>query len=274
MGLSMKRIGSLADLEPFPAAITPANWTALIPAAGRGTRLDHPGPKVLFPVLGRPLIEWMIELLRPYCARFVVVLAPTEREVVAPAIARLLPSDAYRIALQHAPNGMADAIDQARDLVATPHVLVTWGDQITLRPETVARCMRAHEHRPGALLTLPTLVRPEPYIHFQRDADDRLVAVLQAREGEIDQPVGESDAGLFLFATSTLFSLLREARQNFAPGRATREFNLLPLLPLFELGPGSVMSLRILDDEETLGVNTRAEGDRAAAILRRRGEPV
>ncbi|MCI0668273.1 MAG: hypothetical protein L0Y38_04020 [Methylococcaceae bacterium] len=31
------------------------NWTAVIPAAGKGSRLGHPLPKILFPVLERPI---------------------------------------------------------------------------------------------------------------------------------------------------------------------------------------------------------------------------
>ena len=41
--------------------ISPECWTAIVPAAGRGSRLGFDQPKILFPVAGRPILDWLLE---------------------------------------------------------------------------------------------------------------------------------------------------------------------------------------------------------------------
>ena len=54
----------------------PLLWTALIPAAGRGSRLGFDRTKILFPIAGATILEWLVDLLNPLCGRFVFVLSP------------------------------------------------------------------------------------------------------------------------------------------------------------------------------------------------------
>ncbi|MBF0143287.1 MAG: NTP transferase domain-containing protein [Magnetococcales bacterium] len=259
-------LGQLAGVVPDPAL-----WTAVIPAAGRGSRLGSAAPKLLYPLLGRPILDWLLDAVRPSCRRLVFVLAPAQVDVVRPLLERRLGGE-VAVVLQESPLGMGDAVRLAAPRVTTPHTLVVWGDQATLRATTVAACAAWHERRPGAALTLPTVLREEPYIHLERDREGRLLRVLQAREGEIHQAVGENDCGLFLFRTALLFSLLEAARvEGGATGAGTREFNLLQVLPRFETGPGAVGTVRIEDVEETQGVNTPQDACLVEGILRRRG---
>lgn len=248
--------------------VTPELWTVVIPAAGRGSRLGYDHPKVLFPIMGKPMIVRMLELFQPFCARSVVVVSPAGRSEIQMATRDLGPE----LVLQPEPLGMAHAIQQAEKQVKTPMTVVVWGDQVTLRPETLKLAMLAHEKRPSAKLTLPTVIQDEPYIQFVRDAHGKLLRVLQRREGEISDPQGETDCGLFLFDTERLFQVLAAGRQSqLAMGKSTGEFNLLPLLPLFEAGPASVATVRVAEPEETLGVNTPEDALRAERILSERG---
>ena len=54
----------------------------IIPAAGRGSRLQSSMPKVLYPVAGRPMIDYLLELYAPFVDRFVLVLHPSFAEEV------------------------------------------------------------------------------------------------------------------------------------------------------------------------------------------------
>jgi bifunctional UDP-N-acetylglucosamine pyrophosphorylase/glucosamine-1-phosphate N-acetyltransferase len=252
------------------AAVDSSRWTALIPAAGRGSRLAFDKPKILYPLLGRPMLDWLLDCLDALCSRFVLVLSPEGRGQVEPhARARL--GSRLEIAIQPEPRGMADAIELGVACVKTPNTLVVWGDQVTLRRETVLACAAKHEGRRGALLTLATCTKEDPYIDIVRDGDGRIVRVDQAREGEIKRRVGENDCGLFLFATDALKATLASARSRQPDlGRATGEFNLLSLLPLFEQGRGTVDTVHVTDLAETLGVNDRRDATLAEEVLRRR----
>lgn len=270
----------LADLEGRLTRIVPpaapglavppghrrAAWTAVIPAAGRGSRLGFDRPKILYPLLGRPILQWLLSLIEPLCERVVFVLSPSGKEEVVEHLARYLPGR-FDVAVQEEPTGMGDAVLLTRDLVHTPNCLVVWGDQVTLSPWTLASCLRTHAAEAGTALTFPTVLRPDPYIHFRRAADARIVGVEQAREGSISVAVGENDCGVFLFNTRVLFEELARAKEGrFGRGSATGEFNLLEVIPRID-GVRTVRTVRIEDLDETCGVNTPLEARRAAAIL-------
>ena len=173
--------------------------------------------------------------------------------------------------VQETPRGMGDAVLRAAPAVETANVLVVWGDQVTLRGRTLDR-LRDPARRPGPdpTLTLATVLRRDPYIHVARDDRGRIARVYQRRDGTIPVAVGENDCGVFAFAARPLFARLREAGAAALPPEE-RERTLLPLFPRFETHEGAVATLRVRDDDETLGVNTVEDAARAAAVLARRG---
>src|SRR5258706_10338596 len=103
------------------------DWTAIIRAAGRGTRLGNAQPKILFPILGKPILEWLIKSLDPFVDRFVFVLSPEGHPQVESVLKSLL-KGRYDVAVQPVPNGMADAVRQAKPFVRTRQSIVLWGD--------------------------------------------------------------------------------------------------------------------------------------------------
>lgn len=271
----MDRIVTRAEAASFlkEHPVTPAKWSALIPAAGRGSRLGFHRPKLLYPILGKTILEWLLESLAEVCSEFVFVVSPGGHDEIAGFIKSesRINQDACRLVVQEEPTGMADAIYLAREAVRTPFVVVVWGDQVTLQAGTVAGCAALHEHRASPVLTFPTVLKEEPYIHFSRAADGRLEKVYQAREEKIPVKIGENDCGLFLFSAPALFDELHRRRSAPADrGRSTGESNLLPLLPEFDREPGQVVTLRIEDLNETLGVNTPEEVVQVETILRSR----
>jgi bifunctional UDP-N-acetylglucosamine pyrophosphorylase / glucosamine-1-phosphate N-acetyltransferase len=252
------------------SAVCRDDWTAVIPAAGRGSRLGFDKPKILYPLLGRALLDWLLDALEPVCSRYVLVLSPAGRAAVEP-VARARLGDALQIAIQETPSGMADAVETGVRCVSTRHTLVVWGDQVTLSRDTIGACADAHGKSPAAALTLASCERDQPYVDIVRDADGRITSVRQAREGEVTGARGENDCGLFLFSSAALREVLQAARlAGRGIGAKTGEFNLLPLLPDFERGPGTVRTVRVADLDETLGVNDPKDAALAEEVLRRR----
>jgi bifunctional UDP-N-acetylglucosamine pyrophosphorylase/glucosamine-1-phosphate N-acetyltransferase len=258
--------GPVHQLSGLPAGpVEQSRWTAIIPAAGRGSRLGSDLPKILYPIAGRPILSWLADALAPVCAQYVLVLSAAARPVVDP-VAREMFGANLEIAIQDQPTGMADAVRIALRSTRTDFALVVWGDQVALRETTVLACAALHEARPNAALTFPTVLKRNPYIDIERDESGRIVRVRQAREGEIEREIGENDCGLFLFTARRLRAML-DSIPGSGRGALTGETNLLQLLPAFESGPGSVASVRITDADEALGVNTPEDAAAAAKIL-------
>lgn len=249
-------------------AIDPADWTSVIAAAGKGSRLGYHLPKILYPVGGRPMLEWLLDLVLPFSQTVVVVLAPDGREAVEPVLETLAPRR-FRIAIQAEPKGMGDAVEIGVSQSETPHTLVMWGDQAALRPASVEAVMRLHAGPLEPGLTVPTVIREQPYIHFERGSDGSISRLLQLREGDRMPKRGESDTGLFCFRTALLRSLLADTRRNgSAQGAGTAEFNLLPAIPLAARAGNRVLTPHIVDEEESVGINSADDARRVEAFLR------
>ena len=260
--------GITADLRAD--AIDPANCTAIIPAAGRGSRLGSTLPKILFPIDGVSTLERLSAVLRPFCSTMVLVVSPASRDAVSAAAERICPGR-FAIAEQTEPTGMFDAVACGFAAVSTPNTLVIWGDQAAVQSESLSLCFGLHYgvYEPGA--TMPTVVGASPYIHLKRNSEGAVVAVLQAREGDEMPETGESDCGVFLFRTSVLAAAMSQSDPG--TGRRSGERNFLPILPVIER-MSSILCVRISSAIEALGLNTPDDAERLARHFRGRRSEV
>jgi bifunctional UDP-N-acetylglucosamine pyrophosphorylase / glucosamine-1-phosphate N-acetyltransferase len=241
----------------------------VIPAAGRGSRLQSDVTKALVPVNGRPILGRLWAMYRDYVASAVVVASPANEAEIRSYCQTIDPR--VHVAIQRHPTGMLDALIAAADDVraANPErVWITWCDQVAIHPRTIARLASTETDAPDAALALPTVRRTSPYIHFDRDADGRIVAVRQQREGDAMPVEGESDAGLFALAAG-VFHKLRQISAAGAAGRRSGERNFLPLIPLIAK-TASVITFECTDPREAIGVNTPDELRQVEEYLRAR----
>lgn len=245
----------------------PAHWTVVVPAAGKGSRLEYPLPKILYPIAGKPILEWLLEQFAKLCGKFVFVLSPEGIKHVQPHLERLAPGN-YEIAVQETPLGMGDAVLKGLQSVHTPCCAAVWGDQVTLKRPTIAAGLKTVTNHPQCLFAFPTILRQAPYIHFCRGDDDIITKVLQAREGDHMPAVGESDCGLFFFRTKEIKEAIEKYKDNQQlVGAATKELNFLPIIPLLSDSTGSVISLRIIETQETIGINTKEDAEEVEKYL-------
>jgi HAD superfamily hydrolase (TIGR01509 family) len=241
--------------------IDASRWTAVVPAAGRGSRLGFHRPKILFPVAGRLILDWLLDFLVPNCASLVFVVSPDGVDEVIGELERRIPGRFETVVQQH-PTGMADAVALGLTAVRTQHVAIVWGDQVGLCADSVETCLALHQGPLDPVATCPTVIRTSPYIHFDRDDRGRLTGVLQAREGDTMPETGESDAGFFCFRADALRQLLPSARADgVLLGRRTAEFNFLPIIPraAHVNGGAHVLTPRHVRVGETVGINSAAD---------------
>lgn len=242
----------------------------VVPAAGRGSRLNASVPKPLAAVNGRPMLDYLANLYAPVVEHIIVVAHPS----FAASIERW--GQRYSnvsVTEQAAPTGMLDAILMAAPLVsrlAPDAIWITWSDQIGVLPATVSRLAAVISGGPA--LALPTVIRQAPYIHFERARDGRIVRLLQRREGDAMPAEGESDMGLFALSRTAFEEDLHDYARDVPLGSATGERNFVPFVPwLAERRP--VATFPCTHPREALGINTPAELEEVAAWLRSRTTP-
>ncbi|MEO5953769.1 MAG: NTP transferase domain-containing protein [Chloroflexia bacterium] len=239
----------------------------LIPAAGRGSRLGFDKPKILYPLAGKTILEWLVERFSPFVSQFVLVLSPDGEAEVRPVAEALLGSR-LKIAIQTSPTGMGDAIQAGLSVVDTPRVSVVWGDQAALRASTIKSTIALHSGLLHPAITFPTLWRDQPYIHFERDENGGLLRLCQAREGDAMPARGEGDAGFFCFESTVLRQILDQLRHlPEGYGAFTKEFLLLPAFPLAAQSGLTVLTPAFVSAEESVGVNSPADAQYLNSLL-------
>ncbi|TAK16981.1 MAG: hypothetical protein EPO35_04270 [Acidobacteria bacterium] len=242
----------------------------IIPAAGLGTRLGSPLPKLLVPVAGVTMLDRLLDLYESVVDRVVLVVNPS----AAPGVDQHLRSRTRRLPVecvqQTSPTGMLDAILLGVPAVAVyepSSVWVTWCDQVAVHPKTIAR-LAERTSGASAALVMPTVRCEHPYIHLERDGSNRIVRVRHRREGDAMPDAGESDMGLFAMSRVAYLEWLPKYLAEAEVGRQTGERNFLPFIVWVDRH-AKVETFPCEDPMEAIGINTPDDLARVERYLTR-----
>jgi bifunctional UDP-N-acetylglucosamine pyrophosphorylase / glucosamine-1-phosphate N-acetyltransferase len=237
---------------------------AVVLAAGLGTRMKSQRPKHLHPLLGRPVVDWVVAAARKLEPDpLVVVTSPSTRA----ELEGLLP-EGVLVAVQEEPRGTGDAAAAARAALEgfDGDVLVLAGDAAQLSGEVLQQLLDTHRHE-GAAVTVLSFEADEPgsYGRIVRDENGRLCAIVEARDASpAELEIRELNSSIYAFASQDLWSALGR----LAPDNVQGELYLTDAVRhLVDDGrPASVY--RASDPRAGEGVNTRADLAAAGAQLR------
>ena len=232
-------------------------------AAGLGTRMRSDVPKHLHPILGRRMVDWVLESAKELGADPIVV-------VTAPAAADMFDEFEVEVAVQEVPLGTGDAVRSARGVLEgrADNILVLSGDTPLLTTDLLGALVDTHE-REGACATVLSFepVDPKQYGRVLRDANGGLAAIVEYRDATSEQrAVREVNSSIYVFSADRLWPVL----DRLSPHNAQGELYLTDSVALFVSDGGRVAVHKGGDPMETEGVNTRAELAEAAAALRDR----
>ena len=235
-----------------------SSLTAVILAAGHGTRMRSRTPKVLHPVCGRPMIDWVLDAVEGAGATEVkVVINPHHAEVAAHLDGRV------EVVYQRDPRGTAHALQQVKDLDGRT-VLVVNGDSPLLRPATIRRVVEAHQAG-ETNATLASVVDPRRDDgRILRGADGMFGRIVERKDAtdEIKAQIHEINVGIYCFDGTRLVEALQQVSDENQAG----EYYLTDVF--LHLKPVGVVKLD--DPDEVIGVKDRIRLAQATAIMRRR----
>ncbi|HEX4199034.1 MAG TPA: bifunctional UDP-N-acetylglucosamine diphosphorylase/glucosamine-1-phosphate N-acetyltransferase GlmU [Caulobacteraceae bacterium] len=243
---------------------------AVILAAGQGTRMKSPTPKVLHRVGGRAMLDWVIDVAEAMgCEKIVVVVGANAEAVAAHVTARLGPG---HLAVQDPPLGTGHAVLAARQVLAgfDGDVVVNYADGPTLTAADIEPLLDLR--RAGADLAVLGFeaADPAPYGRLILGDGDRLMRIVEARDAspaELD--VKACNSGVLAAPAALLFELLAQVRNDNAKG----EYYLTDVVGLAN-GSGKQVRVAFAPEEAFMGVNSQAElaAAEAAFQARRRAE--
>ena len=235
-------------------------------AAGLGTRMRSARPKHLHPLLGRPLLDWVLRAAGPLSPRPLVVVCSPETEA---ELASEL-HDSAVLAVQQEPRGTGDAVASAREALAgfDGDLLVLSGDTPLLTADVLRGLVDEHRAR-GADVTVLSFVPDDPraYGRVVRDDDGTLVGIVEAADATPEQlAVREVNSSIYVFAAAAVW----EAIACIEPHNAQGELYLTDAVRHVVERGGRAAAYTAPRAEDVDGVNTRVELAAAAAVLRER----
>ena len=225
--------------------------SAIILAAGKGTRMKSALNKVMHPVSNKPMIGHVVCSLRKAGVDNIVVVVGHGAESVREYL-----GDSVRYAVQEPQLGTGHAVMQAQCLADLDgDTLILNGDGPCIQSETIDRVFAANA---DSEMTVLTAVLPdgERYGRIIRNAEGYVERIVEAKDCTPQElAVTEINTGIFCFKNRLLFAHLKEIRND----NAQQEYYLTDLVAIFNQCGLRVNALVADDPQETMGVNDRID---------------
>lgn len=237
-------------------------FTSIILAAGKGTRMRSSLPKPLHRVGGHPMLGWCIDAARAAGAnRTVAVLAPGSDD-----IQNWL--DGTAVAIQRDQLGTGSAVAAARDVVGPDNgiAIIMFADTPLVRAESIATLVSKVED--GAAIAVAAFQPADPsgYGRLVKGKNGVIESIVEERDASDEQRlIGLCNGGIMAARTPLLFDLLDRVTNDNAKG----EYYLTDIVALAS-GDGHRVAHMVIDETEILGVNDRLDLAAAEAALQSR----
>ena len=230
--------------------------TAIVLAAGQGTRMESDLPKVLVPVCGRPMLHYVVEALRKAGVDQIIVVVGYKADLVRETFAG---EDDIVFVEQTEQLGTGHAVMVCREELKGREglVFIVTGDSPMLQVSSVRTLLDEFAAtQPACLLGTARHDDPTGLGRIVRDADGKFIGIVEQKDATPEQTkITEVNMSTYLFAAPKLLSSLEALTTDNAQG----EYYITDC-PTILLEQGEdVRALDALQPCESLSVNTLAD---------------
>ncbi|MDH3393955.1 MAG: NTP transferase domain-containing protein [Desulfobulbaceae bacterium] len=241
--------------------------TAVVLAAGKGTRMKSEHAKVLHEIFFAPMIHHVLDSLQSLELGRTVVVTGHQRDQVQGALGR------YGVTFveQDEQHGTGHAVLCAEKEIADGGggtVLILCGDTPLIRSKTLQDFTAAHRES-GAVLSVMTthLDDPTNYGRIVTDNEGNILCIVEEKDAsESARLINEINAGIYCVEAKFLLQALRQVGTDNKQG----EVYLTDIVGIAK-GDGLPLHRFVCEDaEEVMGVNSRIELAQAHLCLQER----
>lgn len=248
--------------------------SAVVLAAGEGTRMRSAMPKVLHPLCGRPMLLHVVDALGALPLERIVVVVGHGAERVTKTLQEQVTTDVPVVFVdQKVQRGTGDAASVAltafTDDDLEDDVIIMPGDAPLVRPELLTRLATAHREADAAVSLVTAELEPWTWSfgRIVRDSQgrvDRIVERTDANADELELP--EVNTSIYCFRRN----LLAPALRRLSPENAQGEYYLTDAIAVLRGAGHQVIAVAADDPAASRHVNDRAQLAVAEAMLRSR----
>lgn len=243
----------------------------IILAAGKGTRMKSSIPKVLHKILGKALLERVInQVLDISKVSEIFVIVGHQSERVSDFINKTYTEFPVNPVLQEPQLGTGDAVfkayDKLKDFKGT--VLVLCGDTPLLTPGTLSRFIEFHKQSSASLTVMSAIIdNPRNYGRIVRGEAGNLERIVEEKDASVEEKlINEINAGVYCLEWEKVSPAFFELTTNNKQG----EYYLTDIIDWSCKKGFNVQAYTVEDDTEIMGINSRADLAMAGYLLNRR----
>lgn len=230
----------------------------IIPAAGKGSRVNLKIPKILIKIGKEKIIDLLIKKVKDVSDEIIFVASPKHQIQIKDYLDKKYKNKIkYRIILQKNALGMGDAVFKASKLIKSYNkILLIWGDHIGISKSSIDKIMKIKFQ--SNTCVLPLIKVKNPYVEYVFK-NKKLESIQESREGDKCKDVGFSDMGTFLFFSNKLDKYIKKFNKKKIIGKITKEKNFLPFIFFLSVNKWNIKKVIFKNKIQTQGVNTRSD---------------
>lgn len=244
------------------------DWTAVVLAAGKGTRMKSALPKVLHPLLGRPMLSWVLQAATDAGAGRLAVVVGFGRDRIVETVGAEFPQATF--VLQEEQRGTGHAVLCCREALSGVDgpILILCGDTPLIQAATLRQFLGAHRSSGAAASALTFRAdNPHGYGRIVRDQAGNLAKIVEQKDATPQElEISEVNAGVYAVGAQELFHALG----CITPQNAQGEYYLPDIVAVLSSGGSLVRAHRVSEATDFRGINHRGELAELTEVLRRR----
>lgn len=236
--------------------------TVIALAAGKGTRMKSPLPKVLHPVAGRPMIEKVIQASKQAGAKEIRVIVGHGQALVRQVVEPM----GVACYVQDEQLGTAHAVRCAKPETIEGDVVIMNGDHPLIEASDIKNFVQIfREEKCDLAVVTAELKNPGEFGRIVRHRGD-LAAIVEAKDASADTlKINEVNTGIYIVKAEILTEFLPQIQNN----NSKKEFYLTDLISLCIQDKKKVQPIKA-NAKVAVGVNTQLELAKATRLIFKR----
>lgn len=231
-----------------------SEFSAIILAAGQGTRMKSDRCKVLHEICSKPLVQWVYDAcIAAGSQKTVMVIGHKKEDVVE----KMGADKCY--AVQSERKGTGHAVQMAQEAFAGygGTIVVLNGDTPLVSAQTIQNAVAYHTASGAAATVISAkLDDPTGYGRIVRDMEGGLRKIVEQKDAdEYEKTLHEINSGMYCFDGALLFDVLAKIKNDNAQG----EYYLTDTIAILKDMGRKVEAYCMENSDELLGINDRMD---------------
>ena len=238
----------------------------LILAAGKGTRMNSSKPKVVHPLLNKPMINYVLDSVQKLKPQKTYLVVGYKKDLIENAVSASFKNVDYIIQKEQLGTGHAIKVSKNAIGKYKGEILILNGDCPGVLPATLKRLIDKHKKDKSAVSLITAKVsKPRGYGRIIRDNKGNISKIVEEKDSTLLQKkIDEINSGIYCVNSEFLWTSLSKIKSN----NKQNEYYLPDIIENAVNSKKNVSVLKVSNADEILGINTRQELSMQENIIR------